>query len=278
MKLARYLVEGEPRLGEVVGDEVRELVVGPAADAVETLVQPRHDRGAVLAQRRLADVQLLSPVIAPSKILCIGLNYRDHGRETGTPEPSEPILFAKYPNTIVGPGDHVRWSARDSTEVDWEVELAVVMGRRTSRVSAAEALDHVLGYTIANDVSARDVQFSNGGQWSRGKSFDTFLPLGPWVVTADELGDPQAVHLRALVSGTSMQDSSTSQMIFSVAEIISFLSRTMTLEAGDVIATGTPYGVGFTRNPPRYLRDGDVVRLEVDEIGVLENPVSMRDD
>jgi 2-keto-4-pentenoate hydratase/2-oxohepta-3-ene-1,7-dioic acid hydratase in catechol pathway len=273
MRLARYTLDGTSRLGEVLGDVVHELIVGPAADAAGSLVQHGRDRGPVLAQRRLEDVQLLSPVFAPSKILCIGLNYRDHCRETGTPEPPEPILFAKYPNAIVGPGAQIRWAASESSEVDWEVELAVVIGKRASRVSEREALAYVIGYTIANDVSARDVQFSNGGQWTLGKSFDTFLPLGPWIVGADEIPDPQVLGIRASVSGSPMQESSTSEMIFSVAEIISFLSRTMTLEPGDVIATGTPYGVGFVRTPPRFLEDGDLVRLEVDEIGVLENRV-----
>jgi 2-keto-4-pentenoate hydratase/2-oxohepta-3-ene-1,7-dioic acid hydratase in catechol pathway len=275
MKLARYEFEGTVRLGEVVNDEVRELVTGPAADAVESLAQLQAYGGPVLARRPLVAVRLLSPVVAPSKIMCIGLNYRDHCRETGTPEPSEPVLFAKYPNSIVGPGDPITWSTSEAHEVDWEVELAVIISKRTLHVRTSDALDNVLGYTIANDVSARDVQFSNGGQWTRGKSFDTFLPLGPWIVTSDELRDPQILGIQATVSGTRMQDSSTSEMIFSVAEIISFLSRTMTLEVGDVIATGTPHGVGFTRTPPRFLEDGDLVRLEVNEIGALENPVSV---
>ncbi|GAC1579334.1 MAG: fumarylacetoacetate hydrolase family protein [Candidatus Dormibacteria bacterium] len=274
MKLARYTVDGEVRLGEVAHGEVSDLVLGRGADSVDALIHFADRPAPVLGRHQLEAVRLLSPVLSPSKILCIGLNYRDHCRETGTAEPPEPVVFAKFPNAIIGPGDSISWCLAESNQVDWEVELAAVVGKRTRRVDTEDALDHIFGYTIANDVSARDVQFGAGGQWTRGKSFDSFLPLGPWIVTADEVPDPQSLGIRATVSGTLMQDSTTAEMIFGVAEIVSFLSQTMTLEPGDVIATGTPYGVGFTRTPPRFLHDGDTVRLEVDRIGTLENEVS----
>lgn len=220
----------------------------------------------------LADFRLLAPVVAPSKLLAIGLNYADHARESGQEPPAAPVLFVKTTNSICGPDDAIRYSKDDSTQVDYEAELALVIGRTARRVSAADALHHVLGYTLCNDVSARDAQFGDG-QWVRGKSFDTFSPLGPWIVTSDEVPDPQALGIRCRVNGTLLQDSSTAEMIFGCAEIVSYLSRVMTLEPGDVIATGTPVGVGFARRPPVFLVDGDTVEIEVDGIGTLSNPV-----
>ena len=246
---------------------------GPGRDGLrEALAAGVIDGPAVADERPLADVRLLAPVINPQKVLAIGLNYAKHAREGGIEPPKSPVSFVKTNNSIVGPDDEIRYSKDDSTQVDYEVELAVVMGRTARRVSTADALDYVLGYTVCNDVSARDAQFGDG-QWVRSKSFDTFCPLGPSIVTTDEIPDPQALGLRCRVNGTTLQDSNTADMIFGCAEIISFLSRAMTLEPGDVIATGTPEGVGFARKPPVWLLDGDVVECEVDGIGVLRNQV-----
>ena len=200
------------------------------------------------------------------------LNYLDHVRESGMEPPKSPILFAKFANTIIGPDDAIRFDAEASSQVDYEAELVAVVGRQCSRVTEDHALDYIAGYTVGNDVSARDAQFSDG-QWVRGKSFDTFCPLGPWIVTADEIPDPQILGIRCWVDGVLYQNSNTKEMIFPVRHLVSFLSRYISLEPGDVIMTGTPWGVGFARKPPVYLRDGNVVRLEVDGIGELSNPV-----
>ncbi len=220
----------------------------------------------------LAEVTLRAPLTAPQKILAIGLNYADHARESGMEPPKAPVTFTKFPNSIIGPGEAIRYRTADSAEVDYEVELAAVIGRRARDVSEADALGYLAGYTVCNDVSARDAQFADG-QWVRGKSFDTFCPLGPWLVPADEVPDPQSLGIRCRVNGVALQDSTTKEMIFGVAELVSYLSRFLTLEPGDIIATGTPFGVGFARTPPVYLLDGDVVECEVDGIGTLTNPV-----
>jgi 2-keto-4-pentenoate hydratase/2-oxohepta-3-ene-1,7-dioic acid hydratase in catechol pathway len=215
-----------------------------------------------------------APLCFPQKILAIGLNYADHAREAQLEIPSNPMLFTKFTNAIIGPDEPIRYRRTDSEEVDYECELAVVIGHRARNLAVEHALDAVYGYTICNDISARDAQFSDG-QFSRAKSFDTFCPLGPVVVTADEIGDPQALGIRTRVNGHTVQDSTTAEMIFSVAELIAYLSRFMTLEPGDVIATGTPAGVGMARTPPLYLGDGDVVEAEIDRLGVLRNPVAV---
>ena len=220
----------------------------------------------------LAGGTLLSPVSAPQKLIAIGLNYADHAREAGLEPPAAPIAFAKFASSIIGPDQPIRYRKSDSEQVDYEVELAAVIGRQARDVSESDALGHVAGYTVCNDVSARDAQFSDG-QWVRGKSFDTFCPLGPWLVTADEVPDPQALGIRCRVNGQTLQDGNTQEMIFSVAELVSYLSRFMTLEPGDVIATGTPYGVGFARTPQVFLLDGDVVECEIDAVGTLSNAV-----
>jgi 5-carboxymethyl-2-hydroxymuconate isomerase len=214
----------------------------------------------------------LQAPLHPGKIVAIGLNYMDHVRETGIDAPTRPLVFAKFPNSVIGPEDAIEIDRDLAERVDWEVELVAVIGRRMRRVSEADALDHVFGYTVGNDVSARDVQFSEG-QWVRAKSFDTFCPLGPVVVTADEIGDPQDLRLMTRVNGETVQSSSTAEMIFGVAELLSFLSRAITLEPGDVVLTGTPWGCGDFMDPQRSLQPGDVVEVEVDRIGVLRNPV-----
>lgn len=217
------------------------------------------------------DVELLAPVPRPGKIVCVGLNYRDHAAETGKPVPTEPVLFAKFANSVVGDGAEVD-IPEATEEVDWEAELGVVIGRRASRVPVDESLEHVAGYTCMNDLSARDLQ-RRGGQWTRGKAIDGFLPMGPWLVTPDEVGDPQQLSVRCIVDGEVMQDSSTAQMVFGVAELVSVISQTMTLEPGDCIATGTPPGVGMAMTPPRFLRPGDVVVVEIERLGRLTTTI-----
>ena len=222
--------------------------------------------------------KLLSPV-APCAILGIGLNYHQHAEETGFKVPKYPALFMKNPGSVNHPGSPIRLhpSCMEPPEVDYEVELAVVIGKTAKDVATADALDYVLGYTVANDVSARRWQGVRGsGQWVRGKSFDTFCPLGPELVTADELGDPQNLRLTCRLNGRLMQDANTSDMIFSVAELISFLSTGMTLLPGTVILTGTPSGVGFTRQPPIYLMPGDTIEAAIEGIGTLKNSVEMQ--
>ncbi|MDP0498795.1 MAG: fumarylacetoacetate hydrolase family protein [Verrucomicrobiota bacterium JB022] len=223
-----------------------------------------------------ADVaKLLAPVV-PSQILCIGLNYRHHAEETGAKIPERPILFVKGINTLQHPGDPILIPTHAKSEkVDYECELAVVIGKPCKNVSKEEALDYVLGYTCANDVSARDWQIEwGGGQWCRGKFFDTFAPLGPVLVTTDELKDPQSLKIATVLNGKRVQDWNTNDMIYSVAEIISYLSGSTTLVPGTVILTGTPHGVGMAAKPPLWLKAGDSVTIEIEGIGSLTNPVA----
>jgi 2-keto-4-pentenoate hydratase/2-oxohepta-3-ene-1,7-dioic acid hydratase in catechol pathway len=218
--------------------------------------------------------KLLAP-LEPTAILCIGLNYRQHAAETNTPLPDFPVLFFKNPASVQNPGDPIvlpRWLT--SAKVDYECELAVVIGRRAKNVPRSQALDYVLGYTCANDVSARDWQKEGGGsQWCRGKSFDTFAPLGPVLVTSDEIPDPQALRIRTLIGDETLQDSSTGDMIFDIPTLLEFLSGSTTLLPGTVILTGTPQGVGMARQPPRFLQPGDIVTVDIEGIGALANPV-----
>ena len=217
-----------------------------------------------------SDATLLAPV-EPPQIVAIGLNYRAHAAETGTPAPEAPVVFIKTCNTVAAPGRPILLPAMAPDEVDYECELVMVIGRRTKNVSPADALGCVLGCTCGNDVSARDCQIRYDKQWARGKCFDTFAPLGPWIET--DL-DPDNRPIRTVLNGTVMQDSNTSDMIFSCAELVSYVSRCMTLLPGSIIMTGTPAGVGFTRKPPVFLRDGDTVTVEIDGIGSLTNPVA----
>jgi len=221
----------------------------------------------------LASVRLRAPVPRPGKVICVGLNYRDHAEESGQPIPDEPVLFAKFANSVTDPGAPI--TVPPAVEhPDYEAELGVVIGGEAHRVDERTALEHFAGYTCVNDVSARDLQFRSS-QWLLGKAIDGFLPMGPWLVTPDEIPDPQALRIRCEVGGETLQDSSTAQMIFGVAELIAFVSRTITLEPGDVIATGTPPGVGMARTTPRWLRDGDEVTVEIERIGALTNAVRM---
>jgi 2-keto-4-pentenoate hydratase/2-oxohepta-3-ene-1,7-dioic acid hydratase in catechol pathway len=218
-----------------------------------------------------ADVRLLAPLAHPGKIVCVGLNYRDHCREQGIEPPAYPTLFAKFGNAISDPGMPVVRPAA-TEKLDLEGELAVVIGWRASRVSVARALDHVFGFTILNDVTARDLQREDR-QWLRAKGWDGFAPLGPAVVTRDELPDLGSLAVRSRVNGETWQDSSTAEMIWDVPTLLAFITRSITLEPGDIVATGTPAGVGHFHDPPRYLAAGDVVVCEVEGIGVLETPI-----
>lgn len=218
--------------------------------------------------------KLLAPV-QPGAILCIGLNYRKHAEEGGKPIPDRPVLFMKLPTAVQNPGEPILLPTHlPSTKVDYECELAVVIGKSCKNVSRARALEYVLGYTCANDVSARDWQSEWGGsQWCRGKTFDTFCPLGPVLVTADEIPNPNALEIQSVLNGQTMQHSNTEDMIFDVPTLIEFLSGSTRLPAGTVILTGTPSGVGFARKPPVYLQDGDTISVQIDGIGTLSNPV-----
>jgi 2-keto-4-pentenoate hydratase/2-oxohepta-3-ene-1,7-dioic acid hydratase in catechol pathway len=216
---------------------------------------------------------LLAPIPNPRKIVCIGLNYRDHAAETGAEIPSEPILFSKYPTTLVGHGANIVLPP-ESTQVDFEAELVIVIGRGGRRIKREHAIEHVAGYAVGHDVSARDWQLNKPGkQWMAGKTFDTFAPLGPMLVTADEIKDPHNLGIRLRLNGKTMQDSNTSQLIFKTDELIAYLSTVFTLEPGDLIFTGTPPGVGMSRKPPVWLKPGDVVEVEIDGLGTLRNPV-----
>jgi 2-keto-4-pentenoate hydratase/2-oxohepta-3-ene-1,7-dioic acid hydratase in catechol pathway len=224
---------------------------------------------------RAADVRKRLAPVVPTAIIGIGLNYRRHAAESGAKAPEYPVVFVKTPNTLQNPDDPIRLPTfLPSDQVDYECELAVVIGRAGKNIPRGRALDHVLGYTAANDVSARDWQMARGGgQWGRGKSFDTFCPLGPALVTPEDIPDPNALGIRTVLSGETVQDWNTRDMIFDVPALIAFLSGSATLLPGTVILTGTPHGVGMARTPPRWLRPGDVVTVEIERIGALTNPV-----
>jgi 2-keto-4-pentenoate hydratase/2-oxohepta-3-ene-1,7-dioic acid hydratase in catechol pathway len=276
MRYATVELDGLPCVVAVTrrGDRLR-LRGGAGRTLSDLLALDGDARAAAMAFEPEGAVDPRAPLLAPlrpASIICIGLNYADHVRESGQPAPAVPLVFTKLRSAVIGPDEAIRIDPRVTREVDWEVELAAVIGSPARNVEVDDALEHVFGYTAANDVSARDVQFSDG-QWVRGKSLDTFCPLGPSVVTADELGDPQALQLTTRVSGDVVQDSSTSEMVFSVAELVAFCSRSFTLLPGDVLLTGTPWGCGAFMDPPRFLRGGDVVEVAVSGIGALRNPV-----
>jgi 2-keto-4-pentenoate hydratase/2-oxohepta-3-ene-1,7-dioic acid hydratase in catechol pathway len=211
------------------------------------------------------------PIDRPSKIICVGLNYRDHAEEQGAPLPEAPLLFAKWPNALIGPGEPIRIPPI-VTKCDYEAELGVVMGERVRNASAANALEAVAGYICVNDVSARNLQFADG-QWTRGKSPDTFCPVGPALVPRDQVPDPQALSIGAVLNGETVQLSTTANMVFGVADLIEYITRTVTLEPGDLIATGTPAGVGAFRKPPVFMQPGDEITIEIEGLGSLTNPV-----
>jgi 2-keto-4-pentenoate hydratase/2-oxohepta-3-ene-1,7-dioic acid hydratase in catechol pathway len=229
-------------------------------------VKPQSSKTLVLDR-----VKLAPPVTRPAKIIGIGLNYMDHAAEQNAPLPDEPRIFAMFPSTLIGPNDPITWDTAVTNQVDYEAELAVIIGKTIKNCPESEALGAVFGYTCANDVSARDIQLQKA-QLVRGKALDTFCPLGPWIVTADEIPDPGALQIRCWLNGNLMQDGHTSQLIFGVPALIAFLSRSFTLGPGDVILTGTPKGVGAFRNPPVFLKDGDTVTVEIEGLDRLVNP------
>lgn len=269
MKLARIRQpEGIVLAGLAADGQLYAVLGTPYVDASGS-VQVALDRTRPLGT--LAGKDLAAPV-EPGKIVAIGANYRDHIREAGMTEPKAPLIFAKFPSSITGPTDAILVDESLTERVDWEVELAVVIGRTMRNVNKHDVESYILGYTAANDVSARDVQFGDG-QWVRGKSFDSFCPLGPVLVTRDEIADAQNLSLRTWVNGELVQNSNTREMLFGIAEILSYVSHQFTLEAGDVVLTGTPWGCGEFMSPRRSLRPGDVVEVEVEGIGKLSNPV-----
>ena len=272
MRIARFNAGGSEGWGFVCGEQVCPVTDG--SDLMDVL----GDREALVAlneaatpEHSVSDVQLLAPVANPPQFLGIGLNYRLHAAETGAAIPESPICFPFFNSSIINPGDAIRLPPF-TDKVDWEVELAVVIGKEACCVSEEDAVDHIAGYTIVNDVSARDIQVSEG-QWSRAKSFDTFKPMGPWIVTADELGAAGDLDVKLWVNGEIKQDGETSDLIFNVPQLVSHMSQHLTLGVGAVISTGTPSGVGMARKPPEYLRSGDEVTLEIEGIGRLTNPV-----
>jgi 2,4-didehydro-3-deoxy-L-rhamnonate hydrolase len=270
LKLVTYSVDGSgPRVGTLEGEEIRPLAHEDMIEFIEYGGSPEPGEDTV----PLAQVRFHAPIAGPEKVIGIGLNYEDHAAETGADIPEKPIVFAKYPNTIIGPGEAIRIPPI-TEQADYEAELAVIIGRAARNVPESEALDYVFGYTNANDVSSRDLQFSEGGQWTRSKSIDTFCPIGPYIVTKDEIEDPQNLSIRCILNGEVMQDGTTTKMIFSVAELVSFLSQAMTLVPGDIIVTGTPPGVGSARDPQVWLKDGDEVTIEIEGLGSLTNPVT----
>jgi 2-keto-4-pentenoate hydratase/2-oxohepta-3-ene-1,7-dioic acid hydratase in catechol pathway len=249
---------------------LRELISGGPA-VLKRAMEATRKSDAVRIDAAMAKPS--APVPDPPKIICLGLNYRDHAIESGATIPKEPILFSKYATALIGNGDTIVLPPV-SREVDYEAELVIVVGQRGRNIKPQEAMNFVAGYTIGHDVSARDWQLKKEGkQWMVGKTFDTFAPVGPVIVTPDELTDPHHLPIRLRLNGQTMQDSNTSQMIFDVPSILAYLSQVFTLEPGDLIFTGTPPGVGFARKPPVFLKAGDVVEVEIEGIGVLRNPV-----
>lgn len=276
MKLLRYGPAGSERPGVLLHDgrlvdvsaEVDDY--GPAFFAGEGVDRVREliaSRGSSLPTVEVDEVRLGPPIARPHKLMCVGLNYADHAAESGQPVPAEPIVFSKATNTIVGPDDAVLLP-RGSVKSDWEVELAVVLGATARYLpDEAAAMRTIAGYCISNDVSEREFQLERGGQWVKGKSCETFNPLGPWLVTADEVGDPQRLDLSLALNGTTVQSGNTETMIFGVAHLVWYLSQFMVLEPGDLLNTGTPPGVGMGMEPQRFLQEGDVMELEVAGLG-----------
>lgn len=280
MRLVSFQNNGQAGAGLVRDDRVFPLQNVGFADAVSFIASGETERQRVEGWLKgasshdlipLGSIRLTAPIPRPPKILCIGLNYRDHAKESKMEVPSVPTVFAKYASSVIGPGDPIVLSAA-TQKPDYEAEFAVVIGKRAKQVPRAKWKDCVFGYTIVNDVSARDVQLATS-QWTLGKSFDTFAPMGPHVVSADEIPDPHALDIRLSINGEILQHSNTRELIFGVPELIEYLSQMMTLEPGDIISTGTPAGVGLGRTPPRWLRPGDEILIEIDKIGVLRNPV-----
>ena len=268
MRLVTFQVEAgsTPQAGVISGSQVIGLGKDmPSVIAVGTLpatAGPAYD---------LAAVKLLAPIPRPPKFICVGMNYRDHAREAGVDIPSIPTIFSKFSNVVIGPGAPIVLP-KNSTRPDYEAEFAFVIGPGGRHIPAARAMDHVFGYTIVNDVSARDHQTTTS-QWLISKSFDTFAPMGPWIVTRDEIADPHELDLTLEIGGQVLQRSNTRELVFGVPDLVEYISSVVTLEPGDIVATGTPAGVGFARKPPRYLRPGEEVVIRIQGIGELRNPV-----
>lgn len=285
MRLVQYTVQGESRLGVVIADRIVDvrkaadsagqhteaftstLALLEAGDKALAFVRSLRDDGSAVP---LSGVRLECPVVS-RKIVAVGLNYKDHAIEAGLKIPTAPLCFAKFTSSLSGPFDPIQLPAEDS-QVDFEGELGVIIGQKARRVAERDAMAHVAGYVVFNDVSARRWQFDDG-QWTRGKSCDTFAPNGPFLATADEVPDPGALRITTRLNGEIMQDSNTNQLIFNIPKIVSCFSQSFTLHPGDLIATGTPAGVGFSRKPPVYLNDGDVVEVEIERIGRISNRV-----
>lgn len=274
MRIARVSVEGRPRIAALGGSSARLAPLtfpdDPLAGITAVSSGESEDWDAVDE----ATLSFLAPVARAGKIVAVGLNYADHTTETGFTQPERPLTFAKYSSSLTGPHDDVVVPGHLTTQADFEVELVLVIGRRCGGRTPA-SIDDVAAYTVANDVSARDVQFEDQ-QWTRGKSFDTFTPLGPWLVTPEEFGDPRGHRIYTEVNGQRLQDASTADMIFDVPALLAFVSDGVTLEPGDLILTGTPAGAGAFRTPPRYLQDGDLVVCGIDGIGELRNRVTVQ--
>lgn len=267
MRIARIATSEGPRLAVLQDGRWR-----AAAPAGVTLPQMLARDIAFGSEGVEVDGDILAPLV-PGKIIAIGLNYMDHIREAQAEVPKAPLVFTKFPSSVIGPNSDIVINRSMTRRVDWEVELALVIGRTTRNVDPSEAMEHVFGFTVANDVSARDMQFGDG-QWVRGKSQDTFCPIGPFVVTADEIEDPGNLSLSTRVNGVLKQDSSTRELIFGLAELVSYCSQNFTLEPGDVILSGTPWGCGEFMSPPEHLQPGDIVECHIEGIGVLQNRVS----
>jgi 2-keto-4-pentenoate hydratase/2-oxohepta-3-ene-1,7-dioic acid hydratase in catechol pathway len=289
VKLLTFTVEGKTRPGALKGDRVVDLAAaGLPAGPHGGLIEIARGGDAMIERARkamddakaksyaLKDVKLEAPIRRPPKVLAVGLNYIDHCKEANLPVPPEPVLFTKWSTSVCGPYDDLTWPAMLNGEVDYEVELGVVIGKRAVNVSEKDALSYVMGYTVVNDVSARTQQFANAKQWDRGKSFDTFCPYGPWIVTRDEIPDPHVLQVRTILNGKEMQNSNTKNLIFNVNKIIAYASQGTTLEPGDLIPTGTPFGVGFSRKPPVFLQDGDMCECEVEKVGTIKNRVRLK--
>jgi acylpyruvate hydrolase len=289
VKLLTFTVEGKTRPGALTSDRVVDLAAaGLPAGPHGGLIEIARGGDAMIERARkamddakaksyaLKDVKLEAPIRRPPKVLAVGLNYIDHCKEANLPVPPEPVLFTKWSTSVCGPFDDLTWPAMLNGEVDYEVELGVVIGKRAVNVSEKDALSYVMGYTVVNDVSARTQQFANAKQWDRGKSFDTFCPYGPWIVTRDEIPDPHVLQVRTILNGKEMQNSNTRNLIFNVNKIIAYASQGTTLEPGDLIPTGTPFGVGFSRKPPVFLQDGDMCECEVEKVGTIKNRVRLK--
>jgi 2-keto-4-pentenoate hydratase/2-oxohepta-3-ene-1,7-dioic acid hydratase in catechol pathway len=283
MRLATLDTPKGPRAAILDGDNYVDLNASDATmpTSVRALLNSPNLLGAAKSLAKssaavrvpAATSKLLAPVADPQKVICVGLNYRDHAIESKMPIPKEPVLFSKFPSALIGHGANIVLP-KVSTKVDYEAEFVIVVGKRGRHISEASAMDYVAGYSVGHDVSARDWQLEKDGkQWMVGKTFDTFAPVGPHLVTKDEVPDPHKLGIRLRLNGKVMQNSTTEQMIFSVAQLIAYLSIVITLEPGDLIFTGTPPGIGHALNPPVYLKNGDIAEVEIDGLGTLRNPV-----